>query len=151
MAEQSGNGMPPRTEQTGTMPAHEVWEVVQEVAASDKPPHLAAEPHDQGHTTDGTTLAHETTVADEDRRTAAAPIGSTQDGSTAAHQEKVNGGVGIAIKAQDGKIVVTGVKRGSRCAPVRITNTLSHARSLAQIALCGCKANRICNQDLIGS
>ena len=139
-AEQSGTGMPPRTEQTGTMPTQEICEVVQETAVSDNPLHPgAAQPHDQGHTTDGTTLANETTVADEDGGTAAAPNGRTRHVSTAAHQEKMSGGVGIAIKAQDGKIVVMGVKRGSRCAPVLIANALSYARSLVPRALCAVK------------
>ena len=131
--------MPLRTAQTGPMPAQEVCEAVQETAASDKPRHPeAAQPHDQSRPTDGTMLAHAAIVAEEDGGMAAAPNGSTQQGGTAAQQGKGNGGVGIAIKSQDGKIVVTGVKRGSRCAPFLITNTRSHARSLVPIALCGC-------------
>ena len=109
-------GVPPGTEQRETTRKQEV---VSEALQEKAEPGIAA--CDIADTTtrpqsEGRRLG-EKAPADE-KRVAGAPKGSTESkGSARTREGKGNGGVGIAIKLQDGKAVVTGVKGGSRCAP----------------------------------
>jgi hypothetical protein len=71
-------------------------------------------------------------VPADEIRVAGASKGSTENkGSARTREGKGNGGVGIAIKVQDGKAIVTGVKGGSRCAASLIAHAHSHVCSPA--------------------
>ena len=123
-------GVPPGTEQRETTRKQEV---VSEALQEKAEPGIAA--CDIADTTtrpqsEGRRLG-EKAPADE-KRVAGAPKGSTESkGSARTREGKGNGGVGIAIKVQDGKAIVTGVKGGSRYAAFLIAHAHSNVCSPA--------------------